>query len=85
MRADRQTGGQEDTFIIILGSTACGRVKNIGTARIACGAIDLKKKLFILVTFFTFLTFFIFKKRRQSSERQADKKHFQNNSNEIDL
>jgi len=50
-----------------------------------------KNVFFILVTFFTFLTlfifqaFFIFKKRWQSSERQADKKHFQNNSNEIDL
>jgi len=53
-------------------------------------------RFFILVTFLRFLNFFIFqtfffilKKRWQSSDRQADypgnKKHFQNNSNEIDL
>jgi len=41
-------------------------------------SIDVKKRFFILVMFFTFLTFFIcqtffiFKKRWQSSERQAD-------------
>ena len=34
--------------------------------------------------FFIFQTFFILKKRWQSSERkQINKKHFQNNSNEI--
>jgi len=36
------------------------------------------------LTFFIFQTFFILKKRWQSSERkQINKKHFQNNSNEI--
>jgi len=48
---------------------------------------------FILVMFFTFLTFFIFqaffilKKNvgKVQSGKQINKKHFQNNSNEIDL
>jgi len=49
---------------------------------------------FILVTFFTFLTLFLFSKRffyfkkivgKVQSGKQINKKHFQNNSNEIDL
>jgi len=49
---------------------------------------------YILVTFLRFLTFlylsnvFYFKQRWQSSDfliKQINKKHFQNNSNEIDL
>jgi len=48
---------------------------------------------FILVTFFTFLTFFIFQTffnlknnvGKVQSGKQINKKHFQNNSDEIDL
>jgi len=48
---------------------------------------------FTLVTFFTFLTFFYFSNvflflknvGKVQSGRQINKKHFQNNSNEIDL
>jgi len=47
-------------------------------------------RFFILVTFFTFLTFFKFSNRffkvgKVQSGKQINKKHFQNNSNEIDL
>jgi len=49
-------------------------------------------RFFILVTFFTFLTFFsqtcLFLKKnvgKVQSGKQINKKHFQNNSNEIDL
>jgi len=58
--------------------------------------IDVKKVFltffFILVTFFTFLTFFYFPNvfclknvGKVQSGKQINKKHFQNNSNEIDL
>jgi len=59
--------------------------------------IDVKTffyAFYILVTFFTFFNVFVsfkrflFKKRWQSSDfliKQINKKHFQNNSNEIDL
>jgi len=50
---------------------------------------------FILVTFFTVFTAFLFSKRflkiilknvgKDQSGKQINKKHFQNNSNEIDL
>jgi len=46
-----------------------------------------------LITLFTFLTFFLFFKRifilknvwKVQSGKQINKKHFENNSNEIDL
>jgi len=41
-------------------------------------------RFFILVTFFTFFTFFLLFGKVQSG-KQINKKHFQNNSNEIDL
>jgi len=59
--------------------------------------IDVKKRFLrffkILVTFLRFLTFFIFQKYfiflknvgKVQSGKQINKKHFQNNSNEIDL
>ena len=62
--------------------------------------VDRRRKnvfyvFYILVTFFRFFlhfcifqTFFILKKRWQSSDfliKQINKKHFQNNSNKIDL
>ena len=41
---------------------------------------------FILVTFFIFQTFFILKNvGKIQSGKQINKKHFQNDSNEIDL
>ena len=56
-------------------------------------AIDIKtffNVFFILVTFFTFFNVFLFSKRfykvgKVQSGKQINKKHFQNNSNEIDL
>jgi len=57
--------------------------------------IDVKKRslrFFILVTFFTFFKNFLFSKRflfknvrKVQSGKQFSKKHFQNNSNEMDL
>jgi len=62
---------------------------------VLCFAIDVQTflRFLILVTFFyvfnvffIFQTFFIFKKNvgRVQSDKQMNKKHFQNNSNEID-
>jgi len=52
--------------------------------------IDVKKRFFMFFLFWShfliFQTFFIFKKRWQNSHgHQINKKHFHNNSNEIDL
>ena len=60
----------------------------------AASVVDVKKRFFILSTFFTFLTFcFIFQTfflflenvGKVQSGKQIDNKHFENNSNEIDL
>jgi len=49
--------------------------------------IDVKKNFLTFLTFFLiFQTFFIFKNvGKVQSGKQINKKHFQNNSNEIDL
>jgi len=49
--------------------------------------IDVKKRFLRFLTFFYFLNVFLFLKNVGKVERgkQINKKHFQNNSNEIDL